>query len=456
MSKLHVSSSQVKYRHQPFDRVLAECLEAMIMEDYSIHDLINRHPEHRDHLAELLTVAKTAHKVPTAKEHHPTRVHKNPLVAGNLSSPPATSTDFWSWLLFIFEQLRPNLASRATSVSWALAAIMVFTLFTGGTVGVAYAADNAKPGDVLYGMDRALETIQWTLTFDPARKVELGLAFAQERTAEVQRLTEERAPLRAVYSLLMDQQTQLEQASQFVAQVQGRVEETQALLLSRELAAALSNREYAINQVADHLSVSKAMANTQGKPAAARSGHDDGRSNQERQSMQLAPGLNQPQTTSGPALSLNIPGRLASLDTLQQQAQLYAEQGRGQAAKIWQQEYENQVHLLAQALASIDDNSDRAEALAALVAEAHLRHNQVLTQLAERLPESAWAGLERAIEASNRNQGQGPPAEVPGSGSPDSNPGGGPPDDNPGGGPPNDNPGGGPPDTPPGQNKRDK
>ena len=68
-------------------------------------------------------------------------------------------------------------------MSWILALIMAAVAIGGG--GLAHAADGAAPGDALYGLDRAMETLRLHLTTDPVESMELELAFAKERALEV-------------------------------------------------------------------------------------------------------------------------------------------------------------------------------------------------------------------------------------------------------------------------------
>jgi hypothetical protein len=71
---------------------------------------------------------------------------------------------------------RPSMAHLAV-----IAAILFATLAGGG--GVAYAADAAGPGDPLYGIDRAVESVQLALT-SRAQRPALLLKFAEERLEE--------------------------------------------------------------------------------------------------------------------------------------------------------------------------------------------------------------------------------------------------------------------------------
>ncbi|HEX9890283.1 MAG TPA: DUF5667 domain-containing protein [Nitriliruptorales bacterium] len=65
----------------------------------------------------------------------------------------------------------------------ATAAVTAFTAFGGGAVAVA---QEAVPGDVLYGMKRASEQVRLVIERDPAGDAELHLGFAEERLTELQ------------------------------------------------------------------------------------------------------------------------------------------------------------------------------------------------------------------------------------------------------------------------------
>jgi hypothetical protein len=67
------------------------------------------------------------------------------------------------------------------------AVVVAFT----ATVSTAFASNSARPGDILFGVDRALEEIQLALTTDDGREAELKLQFAEERLQEVRELIAE-------------------------------------------------------------------------------------------------------------------------------------------------------------------------------------------------------------------------------------------------------------------------
>jgi hypothetical protein len=64
---------------------------------------------------------------------------------------------------------------------------MVFALVA-STGAVAYAADESVPGDRLYGIDKAMEWAQLSLTSEPLATMKLLLSFAEERLLEAEEL----------------------------------------------------------------------------------------------------------------------------------------------------------------------------------------------------------------------------------------------------------------------------
>jgi hypothetical protein len=92
----------------------------------------------------------------------------------------------------------------------AFAAVSVVLAFTLGTAGVAYAAQEALPGEALYGVKRGLESARWSLTIDPEAQVELLSALAAERVMEVEALAQAGSEALVVQTL-EDYQRTLEQ-----------------------------------------------------------------------------------------------------------------------------------------------------------------------------------------------------------------------------------------------------
>jgi hypothetical protein len=80
---------------------------------------------------------------------------------------------------------------RGRSRRWAMVGVVVAILLAMlvGTGGVIYAADEAVPGDPLYGIDQAVESMRLRLTREPQAATELLLGFAEERLSEMEELS---------------------------------------------------------------------------------------------------------------------------------------------------------------------------------------------------------------------------------------------------------------------------
>lgn len=68
---------------------------------------------------------------------------------------------------------------------------MIVLLIFGSSVATVSAADNAKPGDLLYSIDRALESVQLALASSNQQKTQLKLGMVQERLEEIQAILAE-------------------------------------------------------------------------------------------------------------------------------------------------------------------------------------------------------------------------------------------------------------------------
>src|SRR5574341_2009139 len=80
-------------------------------------------------------------------------------------------------------KLLPQRRFSMSMLQFFIAAVLALAATTGGA---AYAANASSPGDVLYGLDLAMENVQLNLAPDVSSKVQLRLEFASERLAEAQ------------------------------------------------------------------------------------------------------------------------------------------------------------------------------------------------------------------------------------------------------------------------------
>lgn len=71
-------------------------------------------------------------------------------------------------------------------MTWLLAGLLIISLVAGG--GAVVAADDAVPGDALYGLDQALESVQLGVTNNPEARARLQKTLAEERLQEADAL----------------------------------------------------------------------------------------------------------------------------------------------------------------------------------------------------------------------------------------------------------------------------
>jgi hypothetical protein len=121
----------------------------------------------------------------------------------------------------------------------AFATASVLLAFSLGTAGVAYAAQEAIPGDTLYGVKRGIETARYSLTENPQSQAALLSDLAAERMREIQALADDRrdallAPTLSDYLETLDRLQAVGCTSvtsaQVLAQASARVQQHQQAL----------------------------------------------------------------------------------------------------------------------------------------------------------------------------------------------------------------------------------
>ena len=172
-------------RPSEFYRVLAECIEAVETERSTVTDCLVRYPEHQAELGQLLPLVSALHHVPRIEPPVDFRngarqrlLAQLPVTDGNVTRHPSPR--------YKGQTVGPLASRRRFSMAWIAAIALVVSLLAGG--GLAYAADGAVPGDVLYGLDRSIEQVQLGLARDPQAVFELRLTLATERLEEADKL----------------------------------------------------------------------------------------------------------------------------------------------------------------------------------------------------------------------------------------------------------------------------
>jgi len=124
-------------------------------------------------------------------------------------------------------KLLPQRKFSMSMLQLMIAAVLALAATTGGA---AYAANASNPGDVLHGLDIAMENVQLNLAPDVASKVQLRLEFASERLAEAQAMFSENDADDGLEAL-NEYGTQISAIAQLIGSSDGADQEALALLL---------------------------------------------------------------------------------------------------------------------------------------------------------------------------------------------------------------------------------
>jgi hypothetical protein len=165
------------------DEILAKCLDQMEV-GASLESCLADFPEQAEELEPLLQM--------TQQMKHLSKVGPRPAFARgarlNLENQLRISSEAVTFhgRNRLTRQKPRLLLQKRFSVS--MLQLMVAALFalTATTGGAAYAANASSPGDLLHGLDLAMENAQLNLAPDVWSKVQLRLEFASERLAEAQ------------------------------------------------------------------------------------------------------------------------------------------------------------------------------------------------------------------------------------------------------------------------------
>ena len=163
-----------------FDDVLAVCLDALD-EGQRVAELLARYPEHALELEPLLESAVWFGGQAAVVAPRPGFVKASRArLVEKIATPPA-ATGFWS-------QLFAGLGSGWRMALQAAVVVVMLACLVVGSSGIAYASQDALPGDALYPVKLGLEHVELWLTLDPQAELRLHLQLSQLRITEMQKL----------------------------------------------------------------------------------------------------------------------------------------------------------------------------------------------------------------------------------------------------------------------------
>jgi hypothetical protein len=199
---------------------LAWSLEEMEQGRMSIEECLARYPEIQPELQKLLLTAQTLRQAPEVNPTVGFKLNARRRLVKKLGIGVEPNVTFGERIRrTVRGRYRPTSVQRRFAMSWLLVSAIVLSVFAGGGVGVAYAADGAVPGDALYGVDLGVEALRLFLAFDQEAKAELALRFADERLEELQELVGDGASDEAIGQALAGYAQDLELAVQAMNQV---------------------------------------------------------------------------------------------------------------------------------------------------------------------------------------------------------------------------------------------
>jgi hypothetical protein len=223
----------------------------------SVEDCLARYPEHRQELQMLLLTAQKLQRAPGVNPSLDFKLQARKRLVKRLGDDASRSVTFGERIRrTVRGRQRPTSVQRRPAMSWLLISAIVLSIFAGGGVGVAYAADGAAPGDALYGIDLGVESLRYNFALSQETKAELALVFAEERLEELQELLGEGASGEHIGQVLSEYAHNLQLAVQAMNNVMAgegeQAGETLRLLIQERLMLQNQLLTQIRNQTATH------------------------------------------------------------------------------------------------------------------------------------------------------------------------------------------------------------
>ena len=176
--------------YQDLDRIIQTCLQSLESGE-SLDAVLARYPELEDSIRPPLEAAMWLGQIKRNLDPSPAYIaaSRTRLVSqiqrGDLRAKPAQGVSFRDFIL--------GLGKRQVAFQFAVALLLLVVLVV-GAASVSLVAHNAIPGDSLYHVKLAQESIRLAFSFSAAGDARLHAEFAQERLVEIQRLVLEGRP----------------------------------------------------------------------------------------------------------------------------------------------------------------------------------------------------------------------------------------------------------------------
>ncbi len=163
-----------------FDEVFEICLEKIKNGKGTIQTCIKDFPDFAHELRETLPLAVRFNSARQVKPS--TQFIKN--TGSRISAKlPERSVTFWGFIRRSFTEPKLFTTRRFGMSQIIITIVLAIGLLTGGS----FALQAAGPGDMLYGVDLAVEQARLKLTANPEQQAALQLKFASERLLEAEK-----------------------------------------------------------------------------------------------------------------------------------------------------------------------------------------------------------------------------------------------------------------------------
>jgi hypothetical protein len=219
-----------------FDNILNESLDRLYQGE-SLAVILADHPEQSRVLEPLLKVAAAGRSFANIKPRieFKERARSQFMAEVQDLEHKHHSPSFWRWL---------------KQPAWAvgLAALLIVVISGGGTV---LASQNSLPGQALYSVKLASETVRLSLTFSDVAKTQLNAEFANRRTEEISSLAtsgsiEQIQMATARLNTNLSNMSSLTRAENPVAHVETTVKEPPGVLLSKNTGGSQNSAQAAV------------------------------------------------------------------------------------------------------------------------------------------------------------------------------------------------------------------
>lgn len=154
-----------------------DCLQIIEKHNVQLEDCLKMHPQFEQELTELLNLKKALKEL---KDINPSeKFYKNAhkRITHRLVDRPVT---FFTCLRHIFTRKPYKTNRNFRMAQFFVTLILLFSLLTGGV----FAADGAGPGDLLYGLNRAIDQVSLIFESDSEIEASKRLEFAAKRLEE--------------------------------------------------------------------------------------------------------------------------------------------------------------------------------------------------------------------------------------------------------------------------------